>query len=98
MARPYTHAGTAARASRAEDFVTVLFQGLGFMICAYFILPRHSARQRHHDAFGAALPPSLIQCWNDTNNGKVFADSIFEITYVRTLLNPGWSGGQLLNY
>ena len=73
-------------------------QGLGFMICEYFILLRHSARRRHHDAFGAAIPPSLIQCWNDTNNGKVFADSIFEIIYVRTLLNPGWSRGQLLNY
>ena len=35
MARPYTHAGTAARASHAEDIVTVLFQGLGFIICVY---------------------------------------------------------------
>ena len=36
-------------------------QGLGFVICVYFILSRHSARQRHHDAFGAGIPPSLIQ-------------------------------------
>ena len=57
---PYTHAGTPTHASHAEDIGTVLFQGLGFMICEYFILPRHSARQRHHDAFGAGIPPSLM--------------------------------------
>ena len=60
------------------------------MICEYFILPRQSARQRHHDAFGAGIPQSLNQSCNDTNNGKVFADRIFEVIYVRTLQNPGW--------
>ena len=42
-------------------------------------VPQHGAMQRQHNAFGAGIPPSLIQSWNDTHNDKVFADSIFEI-------------------
>ena len=35
MASPYTHAGTSAHASHAEDIGTVRFQGLGVMVCVY---------------------------------------------------------------
>ena len=35
LARPYTHAGTSAHASHAEDIGTVRIQGLGFMVCVY---------------------------------------------------------------
>ena len=42
-----------------------------------FVLAQRSARQRLRDAFGAGIYPSLIQSWNDNNNDKVFADSIF---------------------
>ena len=38
LARPYTHAGTSAHASHAEDIGPVLFQGLGFMVCVYLFL------------------------------------------------------------
>ena len=82
-----THAGTSAHASHAEDNHAVRFQGLRFVICVYciyFVYIIYSATQRHHDAFGAGLPPSLIQAWNDTNNDKVCADSIFETIHAES--------------
>ena len=62
------HAGASAHARRhvctrphAEDIGTVLLQGLGFVICVYFVVPQHSARQRQPATFHK--PPGGAPSW-----------------------------------
>ena len=57
MASPYTHAGTSAHSSHAEDINSNLFQCPGFMLCVYFILPQHSATEREPESLHK--PPGL---------------------------------------
>ena len=50
LARPHTHAGASAHASHAEYIGTVLFQGVGFMICVYLFFRNIALRSgnRNH--------------------------------------------------